>query len=468
MATLVQGQVLRGDGSRSTEIYVDASVFNMSALGVVRINPYSEVRGLRFVFDQPDSPTRADYHQYPPGIYGQSASQSKIDNVKMWGAWVGIDMRRNAGGSWLTNIGIGALETDVLLDGALDTFRIIGFHFWPYGYTVGTHRLTVYQNGPRTGISCGRVDGLVLSSGLIYGTPTAGLHCFSGTYDPDPTRHGPPVVLASNVQFDRGGLRIDACNAFVGSALTFVTGLADDYWMKIISGNVALSGIRVKATVAHTDGGIQLGDPVSPAVLNLSMSDVVFDTTVLDFTQLKIGSRTRLNVSGLSFAVTPNVARTNPLVRVAGASSVRGIIKDIVATDKGTGGGVIVQVDNDVSVDISGIVAPGWGVVLPAAQTNMAVSDALGISAANSTLNGALIGPVKRLFFTGNLVAGGATIPHGISALATRLGVKVAAYRQTGGNIYAPIDHTFSSTNIVLSGGVSTEDYRVTLEWNGA
>ena len=157
---------LRGDSSRNTILAIDSASFNLSALGVI-VFPSTQgqsftLRDIGFEFTQPQVGVRASIVPFPPAIYAQNAGRMAIRNIYIGAANTCLDARGNSGGSFIENVECGALTTGMLWDGSLDTVRIYGFHFWPFGnvFIGATALKTVYADGTNNCATIGRVDDL--------------------------------------------------------------------------------------------------------------------------------------------------------------------------------------------------------------------------------------------------------------------------------------------------------------------
>lgn len=165
IVTLQNGQIMTGDGRRKTMIEIDSD-FNMSALGVIRLatsEPGACLRDVGIEFTQPSDPgtLRSDLIQYPPAIYAVNAPRFIIDNVRLSGAWNGLDMSGNNGGVHIGFMEIGAFNKGLIIDGALDFINIERLHFWNFGIGAsGTVLGDIWRDGTTIAAEIGRIDGL--------------------------------------------------------------------------------------------------------------------------------------------------------------------------------------------------------------------------------------------------------------------------------------------------------------------
>lgn len=167
--TIANGRRLQGV-SRSRSTFRVLSSFNMSALGVLRAGtsePGANVSDIGLTFDQPDSPNRGDYIQYPPAIYVHNVPRTQLDRIRIEGAWDGIKATGNAGGAQWGFLEIGALNQGLHVDNSLAWIEIITIDLWPFGFTT-PNRLAVHGDGETIGARFGRLDGLSVLNFLSF------------------------------------------------------------------------------------------------------------------------------------------------------------------------------------------------------------------------------------------------------------------------------------------------------------
>ena len=156
------GMRIVGDG-RQTSYFVVGSNFNMAQDAVLRIgtlaaNSGAGFLGLGVAFEQPLVSTRAGMIQYPVAIRISSVSRCVLGDIRISGAWRGVQADGNVGGlEVFGTIEIGALDRGFWLDGAQDFVKGGTMVFWPWGFDDAT-RKPAYQDGNTVGLYSGRCD----------------------------------------------------------------------------------------------------------------------------------------------------------------------------------------------------------------------------------------------------------------------------------------------------------------------
>ncbi len=113
---------LIGDGRTLSILNVSSATFNLSALGVVVVQPNNGatgpiIRDIGIQFSQPDTSSRGSIVAFPPGVYMQDVSRPIIERVRIGGGSSCIDARGNTGGAFYSDNECGALVTGLLLGG---------------------------------------------------------------------------------------------------------------------------------------------------------------------------------------------------------------------------------------------------------------------------------------------------------------------------------------------------------------
>lgn len=198
--TLTAGQTLFGDGRGSTILTVDQA-FSASASAVISLGSVITgesgcvVRDLAMRFAQPSdlalrstmktlaaggtSGTGGTGVMYPPAIViANNQSRSKIMNVRVGGAWVGI---RNTSSTplYLDNIEMGALNIGMDLTNHIGDFcHLLAYHFWPFDLIPGGVVNPVFNDGQTIALQLGDVNafeahGICTYNGRIVFTSAA-------------------------------------------------------------------------------------------------------------------------------------------------------------------------------------------------------------------------------------------------------------------------------------------------------
>jgi hypothetical protein len=181
---LTAGQCMYGD-SRGSSIITVTDDFNPAATAVIVVTPGSldpgpVIRDLGIIFVQPSDVTnRAAFKtladggtsgpggsgvRYPWAIAaGGPSFRTKIERVRIGGAWDGITSNGFNAVFWLDDVEVGALDCGVSLgegaSGILDFCHIDNFHFWNFDFTSAQHQ-TVFGDGQTIALRLGNVNGL--------------------------------------------------------------------------------------------------------------------------------------------------------------------------------------------------------------------------------------------------------------------------------------------------------------------
>ncbi len=159
---MVNNQIMSGSG-RSASVFVISTDFNLSATGVVRLGtsePGAQIRDVGFSFVQANQGVRANCTQYPWAIDASAIPRFILDNIRIEGAWNGVNATGNCGGASIGFMEIGALNVGMEVNGSLDFFHVNTLHFWPFGFTNKTTLLNgVYYDGVGTSLKYGLCDG---------------------------------------------------------------------------------------------------------------------------------------------------------------------------------------------------------------------------------------------------------------------------------------------------------------------
>jgi len=152
------GCALKGEGRAISQLFIDASYLT-SAQSIVKLNHYSEIHDIGFVFYQPDTSSRSNLINYPWAIDFSGSNRVVIDRVRVNSAWNGLNGSGNTGGSYLGFIELGCLNNGLVLDGALDFFHGVKWHFWPFGLTQSSGLMSIWGDGVSSALVVGAVDG---------------------------------------------------------------------------------------------------------------------------------------------------------------------------------------------------------------------------------------------------------------------------------------------------------------------
>lgn len=353
---LALGQLVFGAGRLKSIILVD-DTFNLSAAGVLT-SPNGEggpdVRDIAITFEQPDTTVRANLVAYPPAFFFQNSARHRLGGVRVTGGMIGIDARGNTGGAKMRDLELSCFDTAIIADGALDTVYINTAHLYPFGLTA--NQLTIYGDQATVGIDCGRVDALELSN-IFTISLGKGIWLHEGAAPGTVTN-----ATIANYWDDSGrALVVSAGNVSVAG---MHSGLTKDWSQTIVhtGGNLAVAGLTIRDQIARTGPAISTNGAGDVTLITIAgMTATMFDT---DNTLFKSegGSNTWFSLSGVSTFRYPNVAYTKPTVHIA---SGRGNINGLTSLDKGTGAGVLLQIDSNDLYQLSNINPVGWTVTIP-------------------------------------------------------------------------------------------------------
>lgn len=158
-----RGQVIQClDGRSACQLSVrtkyDPGVFNIKAPDVL-------LSGVGVDFLQPDVDNLARILHYQPAVYASNQPALKIERGRWTNCWTCFDMSNgNSGNSRIIDNEASCYYSCTFIDGALDTVRSRGNHYWPFGMTSRQAELFGRYS---TGYLLGRVDNFQ-SSGDMF------------------------------------------------------------------------------------------------------------------------------------------------------------------------------------------------------------------------------------------------------------------------------------------------------------
>ena len=176
VVTLKSGQTMFGDNRYSSVIQARAATFNLSAPGIVNLNPadppsYGDqttgLRDIQIYCTQPDQPVRANIVPFPPAIVANGTGRFRVNRVRLTSVNVGIDV--SGGGTGLIDdLECGALTAGIKWGNTADGVEISHFHFWNFGLPTNSQLWNVFNDGQTIAASFGRIDGLIASDWECY------------------------------------------------------------------------------------------------------------------------------------------------------------------------------------------------------------------------------------------------------------------------------------------------------------
>lgn len=342
--------VVVGSSSRTTKIVVDRE-FDLNAKGVFRFRggePAAEISNLGFEAEQPDSSDRASLIKYPPMIYAFNSPRFRLNHIRIERAYTGIDMSGNSGGALIDDLEISALDTALIIDGALDSVRIQNIHVWPFGLTA--KQKSIYKSNETIGLRCGRCDDLHFSNSTIFGLERAAIF--------EKTKRGTTFGSIVGVDFDdRGGLSMENASLRI-AACTFTIGPSNAYGIVAKSGALDLAGCYF---FEHHKSIVPIVSLGGGNGLTATLSGISFSTGPADMVHIDAGDGADIAASAIAFLKTPDKLYDEPLIRIAAGA--RAAFSSLAATPLGRGSGRLFRLGEPHSVQITGISAPGWTIV---------------------------------------------------------------------------------------------------------
>ncbi len=446
-------QLICGDGRVSTWLKVDSASFNMSATAVIEITsgetgPTLREFGIRFT--QPDSATRASYNQYPPAIKATSQPRFIVDRMRIAQAWVGIDMKGNSGGASILGLDLFAYNGGIDIDGALDSVRIDALHC--YNFDATANQIAVFYDPLNIGVKVARADDFHLHDSLfICGQALRFYASGSGTAFGNVTNTD--FDTNSGIKFEAGEISAAACFCSCGAAAKQA---------------ILQTGGDLKVAASDFTCSVALTNPIVDLSANSALAPVLVlhgntfrlsgDTSAARATNAGAG-RAFLNMIGGQIQRRANNAESNASI-VLGTNS-RGMVKGIQLTDKGTGSGNWLSIAADEHHVIEGVAALGWGISIPSVLSLTSIRNITGLP--SDFVNGYLVGNDITITKYGNLVAGAATVAHGIVAGQQKVIQAQAWYRGSGSEMLPMTVASIDGTNASLTGGSGTAAYRLTM-----
>jgi len=297
---LQRGQIMYGDGRLQSMLRVNSTSFNLGALGVVQMyqgEPSSQLIDIGIGFVQPQVTARASLVTFPPAIYAQGAARGKIVRVRIEGAHVGIDARRNTVLT-IEDFECGAISKGMIWgsltsgdgNGAKDFNHWAKVQFWPFGFPSGTDLGTLYNDATTVAAELGEIDGLLCAgfsayNGRIIFTADSSAHTYTfanlfldgpgGVIDVQ----GAPMLLdivnlvlnkdvASEPVLKVAGGQVNIRNA------TFQA-LGSDTLIKVLGGTAYISGGRIYQASPSQRGAEVTGGQLVLSDMNFAVGGAV-------------------------------------------------------------------------------------------------------------------------------------------------------------------------------------------------
>ena len=321
------------------------------------IEPSGTVEGCQIQFAQPDTSVRANLTHY--AAYAVSAvnqPRAQIRNVKIAGAWNGIDFSQNSGGSMVDGLKMSSFNIGINIDGAQDSMRINDFHWFPFELT--TNQQTAFFDVANIGIKSGRCDDIHITNSLFIGGQAINLYSSSlGTTYGSITATG--FDTFSGIAMSAGTMTVNGGYFSLGTG----AGIA----IKQTGGTILLSAVQFGITFTGVPP-IQ----ISGNATRFSLTGSYINTGINDLTAVSIvggsGGPTVI-MNGDQFIRGPDLGYTHPTITVTGAG--RLMLTNNYFTDKGAGTAQALTMDTDSWSDLADNMLLGWSITVPGTITQL-------------------------------------------------------------------------------------------------
>ena len=339
-----------GESRINTIIQVDSS-FPLTALGVIvnlpGLGPHLEK--FRLVLPQPDSSNLASFTHWPPALFLRGVQYSEIEELLIEGAWRGFECSggtsptENCNASRFTNIWLAAYNRGFVIDGSLDSIRISGLHYWPFGGTA--NNFTAFADPSNIGIEIGRADDVKISDSLFISGVGIKISDMG---------NGQSTGEISNTDFDsQSGIIMSAGTWVANSVLWSTAGSnnANKQFINITGGNLTMSNSTGVVGPGNTLPIIQANFNNTQENNTLILTGNSINTAFLDVTAISAevtsGTAGSLIASNNWFYRNPNIAYTKPTISIT-STGLRAVVTNNNTFVKGTGAGTFISATADV------------------------------------------------------------------------------------------------------------------------
>ena len=386
-------KVYRADFNLSADAVLDLTVTDKYA---------ARLENFQITTDMDTTNTvRANLTAFPPLIRAVSAPRFFLKNLRLNRAYVGIDATGNSGGCHISDCEIGAYNTGLKLDSALDFVFIDNVEFWPFGI-ADTDSEAIYADGNTIAIDAVDVDGLAFGNISTFWCKTNLDGCFG-------------TIGTLNLDGNYSQLNITATNRkselSVG-ALYKTTAAADD-WCLYISGTYASyttigsawmkNGVNITGATETNNALVGLNQASSDLIIGNLRADIVGSNSRLAWI-----NQGHFMLSNTYINVDSSQVRSNAMIRVlVGEASITNLKASTSTTSP-----VLVQFTSNYRHSVSNVVAPGWQIGIPSTCTLAGFSN---VHTDTTSYNSRLVGNIKTYVFTGTFdSAGTAIISHSL------------------------------------------------------
>ncbi|MEK6420542.1 MAG: hypothetical protein V4801_13120 [Burkholderia gladioli] len=311
-------------------------------------------------FSQPDVSRARDLIKYPPAFYLRNVRRFSISDLKISQAIDGIDLRGDSGGSRMTNIDMSAYGVGIDIDGARDSVRIEGLHFWPFG--VSDRQYEIWNIGNQVSIRSARCDDLHVGNLLQYGSRMQFTRSAQGTTFGE--------IGESN--FDSFGRLEISGGSIVASSMIFSSTRQSDQALTMTGGYFRCSACvfsattRLQQAMISVSGGkassLQIMNGQFHASGNMSLFSIDNATAILVGNQFELTGRSDVHT---------------PLVEVRGEGRVSLIGNRV--DDNGEHPGLFAHIGDKTQSVLAGNFAPNW-LVQYSSEDPVRLDDAAAVS----------------------------------------------------------------------------------------
>lgn len=445
------GASLVGDGRTISNIFVTPD-YDPTVSAFIRLGHASEIRDIGIKFVQPDSSNRATLTAYPWAIDFNDSSRVVIDFVRVSSAWNAITGTGNTGGSYIGFIEVGALNTGLTIDGALDFFHGLKWHFWPFftepDLANATNLLQAFGDGQATAFSLGAVDGFNVENIATFQQKFV-IKTNANTVIPN---------LFGHMQLDGDNARLIASGGVNAVGKLYDTKTSAATIESILVGNQGVLDVgyfRVSSNAQHHSakvydiaklhihsGDIQSVHPGGGAVYVQGGIAILEDCTMNPFPHTAYNNAYCVNANGIM-----KVRRCRWTTRGAGSGTGIFFVPD--------------NVENEAVQNFLGGWNLGWNFS----------GRPIGIYANNTGANydftsNDLTGFIKSASYQATSdIAGKLTLPHGVSNLHLKLLRADVYYKGNSGEAVACTGVTADTTNLYISGAQPSKAVRVSIQY---
>jgi hypothetical protein len=434
------GNMIVGEGREKSAFLVNSATFNMAASGVLEFNAaYQGVKKLSISFVQPNTAIRANVTQYPPAINANGWGRAEMYELRFDGAWIGISMLGNCGGTTVDDIHMGALFKGLIVDGSLDSVRVNRYHFWPFGIAhLNNLYEFVYSDGGTFACEFGRCDDLNIGSILT----------FRGRIRFVDNGSGSSFGVASCITLDSDYGRLEFVAGEMAMAAVYgSTGAQHDFLISCTGGELKIASLALECGVALLTYPMVLVEGPTARFLASDIQMTIASHQTRAF-RLDGGVMHLSNGNFWDFSGQP---RSLAVIEVV---SGRATLTGLRMSDIGPASGEFIRILADDYHVVSNNSFTGWGYAPPASKQLGVYGPNVGTA---SRLSGSdLVAPLRcrRVDITLD-ASGNGTAAHGIPSAGAKVVSVSAFYVGAGSERVAFTGATVDGTNVIVAAGIA-------------